>query len=360
MAQGEIALTGTLATSAPSDVFPTHQAIYGKGGLRTVASNTERDGIPTERRELGMMVYVENAKTYYTLVGGLTNSHWEPFEAGSGGGASASLPSGGAQGQVLVKQSATDGDADWESRNWVGYGANLPDPSSVPDGAMFFKGDGSPFALMKGADGANGVSGFVPDIDKKITLTTTTIDSKTFSTVAPDDGYVVFDLTTGTTATAIYASINGDTFGQRINVPSGSRYVNFLIVKKGDTVKIETPYVFSKNPIFYFYPIYKPELTEEHIVGYLAGKPVYEAFFSGTTPSASGNIMKVPDNFDKCISLSGVIYRESEGYQTQVSFAHGGDPALCIKGEYFYIYLTSTYSKGKPILINFRYTKTTD
>jgi len=41
-----------------TDIYPTHEAIYGKGGWRSVASNTERDSIPVARRELGMIVVV--------------------------------------------------------------------------------------------------------------------------------------------------------------------------------------------------------------------------------------------------------------------------------------------------------------
>jgi hypothetical protein len=41
-----------------SDVHPTHAAAYGLGGYRTVAANTDRDAIPTPRREQGMLVFV--------------------------------------------------------------------------------------------------------------------------------------------------------------------------------------------------------------------------------------------------------------------------------------------------------------
>jgi len=41
-----------------ADVHPTHAAAYGLGGYRTVATNTDRDAIPTPRREEGMLVFV--------------------------------------------------------------------------------------------------------------------------------------------------------------------------------------------------------------------------------------------------------------------------------------------------------------
>lgn len=67
------------------DNYPTHMAIYGKGGWRTVNSLAERDSIPNERREEGMVVYVIGDNTYQ-LVGGITNSHWQIFTTGSSGG----------------------------------------------------------------------------------------------------------------------------------------------------------------------------------------------------------------------------------------------------------------------------------
>ena len=42
------------------DKYPTHYAQYGKGGYRTVDNITERDEIPSERLEEGMLVYVIN------------------------------------------------------------------------------------------------------------------------------------------------------------------------------------------------------------------------------------------------------------------------------------------------------------
>lgn len=47
------------------DQYPTHFAKYGKGGLRTVETIAERDAIPEQRKDIGMIVFVkENKKTY--------------------------------------------------------------------------------------------------------------------------------------------------------------------------------------------------------------------------------------------------------------------------------------------------------
>lgn len=61
-----------------SDNYPTHLAIYGKGGWRTVNSIAERDAIPIERREEGMVVHVIGQGDY-KLVGGINNSNWVPL-----------------------------------------------------------------------------------------------------------------------------------------------------------------------------------------------------------------------------------------------------------------------------------------
>jgi hypothetical protein len=51
-----------------ADVHPTHEAAYGKGGFRSVATHAERDAIPQPRREAGMLVYTANdGKTWRLL-----------------------------------------------------------------------------------------------------------------------------------------------------------------------------------------------------------------------------------------------------------------------------------------------------
>ena len=52
------------------DKFPTHLPQYGKGGYRSVADLDERDAIPTERQEEGMLVWVISESTLYQLRSG--------------------------------------------------------------------------------------------------------------------------------------------------------------------------------------------------------------------------------------------------------------------------------------------------
>ena len=63
----------TIRTNSELDVYPTHEAKFGKGGYRTVANIAERDDIPFERCEEGMLVTVledntnNNETTTYIL-----------------------------------------------------------------------------------------------------------------------------------------------------------------------------------------------------------------------------------------------------------------------------------------------------
>jgi len=56
------AITGGINLGAPilpateEDIFPTHDAMYGKGGYRSVTNIDARDDIPYNRREVGMVV----------------------------------------------------------------------------------------------------------------------------------------------------------------------------------------------------------------------------------------------------------------------------------------------------------------
>lgn len=66
-----------------AEIHPSHEARYGKGGYRTVATITERDAIPAPRREAGMLVFVEADESMWRLAADL--AAWEPFTADGGG-----------------------------------------------------------------------------------------------------------------------------------------------------------------------------------------------------------------------------------------------------------------------------------
>jgi hypothetical protein len=66
------AIPGTIlaAKISPGDTaatFPTHEDIYGKGGLMTLPTLTDLQNLYTDRQKLGMMVYVESTTTYYSI-----------------------------------------------------------------------------------------------------------------------------------------------------------------------------------------------------------------------------------------------------------------------------------------------------
>jgi hypothetical protein len=67
--------TNVLAPVVPfdtADPYPSHVAAYGKGGYRSVANLAERDGIPSLRREAGMVVFVTSLQKEYRLETDLT------------------------------------------------------------------------------------------------------------------------------------------------------------------------------------------------------------------------------------------------------------------------------------------------
>lgn len=79
-----VRVTGLIAPSDDTDNYPSHHAKWGKGGLRSVADLTERNNISTDRREEGMVVFVQSSSLMYQLVGGITNGDWIAFSPSGG------------------------------------------------------------------------------------------------------------------------------------------------------------------------------------------------------------------------------------------------------------------------------------
>lgn len=72
------AITGTNIGSqvAPYDTednYPTHLAVYGKGGLRSVANNTQKNAIKSSRLEEGMIVHDNYNDVFWKLKSGFHN-----------------------------------------------------------------------------------------------------------------------------------------------------------------------------------------------------------------------------------------------------------------------------------------------
>jgi hypothetical protein len=67
--------TNVVAPVVPFDTTDTHashEALYGKGGYRSVADVAERDAIPALRREAGMLVWVIDTQKAWGLNANLT------------------------------------------------------------------------------------------------------------------------------------------------------------------------------------------------------------------------------------------------------------------------------------------------
>lgn len=73
---GSVRFTGFIAPTDSTDTYPVFKPIYGLGGLRTVDTLVDRDGITSARREEGMLVYVKEDQNFYQLLSGLTNGDW--------------------------------------------------------------------------------------------------------------------------------------------------------------------------------------------------------------------------------------------------------------------------------------------
>lgn len=95
-----VIVTGTLAQTSITDVYPTHDSLIGLGGSREVGTIALRNAIPVEQRRFGMLVTVNadgtpaNNKTYILAniaLGGVdnvlaNNTNWIDFSAGGGAG----------------------------------------------------------------------------------------------------------------------------------------------------------------------------------------------------------------------------------------------------------------------------------
>jgi len=87
--EGSVQVTGWLGPTSSGDTFPTHVALYGKDGLRNVETELLRNEIPLLRREIGMVVGIQDTDDYWRLAinptGDTTsNSDWEIFLSSSG------------------------------------------------------------------------------------------------------------------------------------------------------------------------------------------------------------------------------------------------------------------------------------
>ena len=82
---GTVAVSGIIAPTSVLDTYPVTDPQWGLGGLRSVATTTDRNNIEYPRRQEGMMVYVQDQDSYYALVGGTSNTDWILFNQSQSG-----------------------------------------------------------------------------------------------------------------------------------------------------------------------------------------------------------------------------------------------------------------------------------
>ena len=81
---GSVKVSGFVAPTSETDIYPSHDSKYGKGGWREVATLLDRDLITVGRRTEGMAVYVQETDTVYILKDGIDNTNWTLLQTGGG------------------------------------------------------------------------------------------------------------------------------------------------------------------------------------------------------------------------------------------------------------------------------------
>lgn len=78
---GSVRVTGFIAPTDTTDTYASHDAVYGRGGLRSVANESGRLAITEDRRAEGMLVWQIDTGVMWQLDGGITNSHWVVYSS---------------------------------------------------------------------------------------------------------------------------------------------------------------------------------------------------------------------------------------------------------------------------------------
>lgn len=90
-------IAAKVAPFTTDDTYPTHDDVYGLGGLMAVADSTERDTVPPARQKLGMMVVTADTMEMWQLTSQLPDV-WTLFSGGGGGGVTGPTGPAGATG----------------------------------------------------------------------------------------------------------------------------------------------------------------------------------------------------------------------------------------------------------------------
>jgi hypothetical protein len=85
----QVAITGLITPTSPTDTFAVHETWYGRGGFKRAIDLTERNSILPDRREVNItFCYVESTGRWYQLQGGIANTDWVDLGTSLGGGSS--------------------------------------------------------------------------------------------------------------------------------------------------------------------------------------------------------------------------------------------------------------------------------
>ena len=79
---GSIPVTGFIAPTDSTDIYPVTDSIFGIDGLRNVSGSTERDSISLQRRRAGMLVGTQDDQNTWKLLPApwtQTSSDWGLF-----------------------------------------------------------------------------------------------------------------------------------------------------------------------------------------------------------------------------------------------------------------------------------------
>jgi hypothetical protein len=100
MIPGTVQVTAQIAPTDPTDTYPTHDAVYGKGGLTHAATLVARDAIPAARRRPFMLCSVDADGLVYQLQADLTT--WILFASAGGGSGTTYLASYGDSTPAII------------------------------------------------------------------------------------------------------------------------------------------------------------------------------------------------------------------------------------------------------------------
>lgn len=130
---GGVQITGFLSPTASGDTYATHDAFYGRDGLRNVDLLNDLNNIPEDRRRSGMIVGVSGGTEYYRLlpagtgwtytITDWTQAFFSPSEV-------ISLISSGSSQNVLSFSASTNGQTLFNSI--------LTPPSNSPQNSDFY------------------------------------------------------------------------------------------------------------------------------------------------------------------------------------------------------------------------------